>query len=271
MWQRAVRIRVLSSGSVWGAQNYTADQILSMISDLKPTMLHRYITGYQDPSLQVPVCFSCAPMTVQQFLQASEAGSNSFIVARISIWEYDNGTLFSTSKNLLSIQLNPPIRMLSLDDFDGWIKVHDAYTFVNIANELYNQGWIWVETGGAGSQGSVPDWTTNYASAIFSQPDFTVSPIGVQKWFSKPDIHYVLASQSFPTDISYLKSLPTDQLAAIYSNVAANQTSHGYHMIYFILQGKWDTNQINIASGPYAGMTLYAEMKQLMNTYNNRI
>ena len=263
-WQRIIRMRALDPNSSWSPTGYTANQILSMISDMRPTMLDRYTSGPQNPSALVPVCSGCSPMTVQQFLQASEDTSSAVIMARLSIWDYDNGTLFNESQGLLSIQVNPPIRILSIDDYNGWIKIHNAMTWTSISQQLLAQGWILLETGGHGdSSGIVPTGTTNYGSSSASSPCWCVSPSN--GWFSKPGIKYVLQSLSFPSDMATLQSMSFDQLKSIFTNLAGNQTLVGYHMIYFIIQGNWDTTKM-VGSN---GQSLYEVMRNLMATYNS--
>jgi hypothetical protein len=257
----------LGNNSSWEATGHNAQQVLAMLADLQPTLLHRYVSGAQFPSKLVPVCPACAPMTVTQFLQASESTSNAVIVARLSLWSYDNGTLFTQAHSILSIPVNPPIRMLSLDDFSGWIQVHNSTQFTSIINTLKAQGWTYIEAGGCGSHSAIPDGATNYASVCFRSPNWAVSAGSVAAWNSYESIRFLLGTQDFPRDIPVLQSLTSSQLASIYRNVAANQSVLGYHMIYFILQGSWDTTQETATAPGFSG-TLYAYMKMLMGIYN---
>ena len=271
VWRRAIRLNTLGSHSSWTLGNYSAQQILGMLSDLQPTLLQRYVSGSQVPNKLVPVCSSCSPMTAQQFLQSSEDVSNSVIIARISLYEYDAGTLFNSSQSLLNMPINPPIRMLSLDDFDGFIGNHSQATLASLIDQLYAQGWQWIETGGCTDQSLIPNGLTNYASVCFRYPDWQVESGPLNAWKNHTSVLHILATMDFPNDIPYLINATfagSAQEASIFANVAGNQSALGYTMIYFIAQGGWDSNNVVIKQGPYAGMTVYQEMKLLMQEYN---
>jgi hypothetical protein len=268
VWTRAIRISVLGNHSTWEAQGYTAQQVLGIIGDLKPTLLHRYIGGAQLPTKLVPVCPRCSPMTVAQFLQASETISNASIIARLSLWSYDNRTLFTQAQTILSLPVNPPIRMLSLDDFHGWIKVHTAAQFQAVMTQLWSEGWLYVEAGGCGSHSSIPNGATNFASACYRNPGWSVTSASVTSWTILPSIKFVLGTEDFPKDIPYLLNMTSSQRGNLYHAVAANQSVVGYHMIYFILQGPWDATKVSATYGTYQG-TAYGLMKSLMEHFND--
>ena len=268
IWRREIRLRTLTDNSRW-QPDYTAQQILAMVGDLKPTMLDRYISGYQNPNLPVPVCSGCPPMNIGQFLQSSEEVSGAVIMARISLNEYDAGTIFNTSQDLLNIPINPPIRILSLDDFGGFFANHSEAVISTMIQTLYAQGWYWIEMGGCADANNIPNGQTNYASACFRYPNWQIQPGSISSWTSHSSVLQMLATMDFPNDIPYLLAMNGNaQEAAIFSNVAGNQSVYDYSMIYFVMQGNWDTNLVNITSGPYAGHTLYYEMKMLMQQYN---
>jgi hypothetical protein len=266
---RVVRLRALNDFSSWAAAGYNAQQILGMIGDLQPTMLHRYISGPQDPAAFVPVCQTCDPMTVAQFLQASEGVDGATIVARLSLNDYDSGALLPEAQALRNIPISPRLTWLSLDDYGGWSQNHNSSQFVSLVDDLFAQGWTNLEAGGCGSHAGIPDGSTNFASACYRNPDWVVSQASVASWTSYHSIRFVLAVPDFPGDIAILESMGgSAREAGIFSDLAGNQSQLGYSLVYPILQGDWDSKNVTIIAGPYSGSTLYGEMKDLMNRFN---
>jgi len=192
VWTRAIRLPAFGNRSEWAQPGYNAQQILAMISALRPTLLHRYIGGWQDLTRPVPVCSKCQPMNVLQFLQASESASGAQIVAAISLWNADNGTLLSITKTILAIPVNPPIRMLSLDDYSGWIKKHTPAQLTTILQRLSSEGWSYVEAGGCGAHGGVVNGVTNFASVCFRYWQRAVSSNSISAWKSYSSIQFIL-------------------------------------------------------------------------------
>jgi hypothetical protein len=226
VWTRAIRLPAFGNHSEWVQPGYNAQQILAMISDLRPTLLDRYIGGYQVLTRPVPVCTGCKPMDVLQFLQASENASGAQIMAAISLWNFDNGTLFSITKTMLTIPVNPPIRMLSLDDYSGWIQAHTSTQLTSILNTLHKEGWTYIEAGGCGSHGGIAAGVTNYASVCFRYWQWAVSPNSVGAWKSDSSIKFILGTQDFPRDITYLFRIPHRTWAAY--TTTSRQTSRSW-------------------------------------------
>jgi len=278
---RWVKIRALNDNSTWGLgppvnnqYSYDAQQVIGWINSLKPNVLFRFVSGNQDPFVPVPTCTSCAPMNIQQFLQASLdacASSRCVIVPRISLNEFVQGTLFTTSHNLLSMQLNPPMRYLSLDDWTTFAETYSPATVQYVLQQLYSQGWL-----GISISCDFASYTTEpYAKFITIgeacvngqtwQPLF--GQLGAMKNLSS--IRITTLDFTFPTQVAPLQAMPTDSVASILQNLAGNQSQDGYVFVYTIIQGRWDATTMNTASsGEFHGASLLQVMNSLMQKFN---
>ena len=260
---RFIRIRALEAGSQWLLPLYTAQQVLSMVSDLNPDALERYITGAQNPNAVVP---GNPSMTVTQFLDASMKACNCYIIPRISLDEYDKGTLYSTSQNLLSLPVNPPLRILSLDNWTPFFQSHAQAQIQTALQTLYSEGWQAIGVNDC-------NYSTSFGLASFAdfcvdvstwQPDLgTLSQIQTES-----SIKQFLLYIDFPGQVQKFMALTPDQEAdAITKNIAPAQKS--FYFVYPIVQGAWDSNtQITSQSGPYKGASLYTIIKSMMLQYN---
>jgi len=272
MWQRIVRMPTISADNGhthWELTGYTAQQALQMLNDFKPTLLDRYVSGAVDQNALVPVCSGCAQMTVRQFLQKVENISSTHIIARMSLNEYDAGTMFTTSATLLKIQINPPIRILSLDDYGGFAMNHSLTQIAAMITKLRSQGWSLIEMGGCGANTILNGWT-NFAGVCDRYPSWAVNPGSISKWKTLPSVKEIMSTMDFPKNIPWLMNgtYKSNQIAAIFANEAANQSKMGYIMCYFVIQGGWDSNKIKVTTGPYAGLTIFQEMMKLINKYD---
>ena len=276
---RVVRIRALSNGSAWDPPNYTANDILNMIKDLSPTTLNRFVSGPQDPSRSVPG----SSMNVAQFLQAALSnckGPNSTTMfPRLSLKDYippnSPSLFFSEAQNLYSLfsSLSPPQTLISFDNTDAFFQAGFGVSDVaNISNRISSMGWQGQAWGACAP--------TNLAN---SSATFAMICVNTTNW--QPDLASISAIRSsqasvkefeaqidFPGPMTTFESLTPDQEASIIANLAAGQSSGGYHYMYPILQvgtQTWDSKSVLTSqNGPYGGISLYQHMKNLMNTYN---
>jgi hypothetical protein len=270
--KRYIRLRTLTENSVWalstsqGApKNWNAQQVISIISDLKPNVLQRYITGIQNPIANVP---SNPSMTVEEFLQASMDASGSIIVPRISLDEYNAGTFFQTSQNLLSLNLDPPMRYLSLDNWSNFSTAHSNDTIVSLFEQLYGDGWTQIgvnESGGYYSDFGYADWAdvNTDLSTMLPQSEVLAAVQG------EGNIKRIFSIIDFPNTMMNFIALPPDTQATILTNLASHQAADGYTVVYNLLQGFYDSTLFSTsASGPYGGQTIYEVVKNLLNQYN---
>ena len=281
---RVVRIRPLDPNSTWILPGYTATDVLKWITDLKPTTLNRYTTGTQFPNASVPVASGQPPMSIQQFLQQSlnDMGPNPVIFPRISFKDYATSpTLFmSEAQSLYTLysKLSPSQTLLSLDNTNTYFATHTVADAQILESQLLAIGWTGIAWGACAATNQLPTGTTFAMICITPptwQPDYsTMAALQAQQ----PSIKEYETQIDFPGVMSSFAALSPDQEAAVITNLASNQSSHGYHYMYPIMQLKsgstsntfaWDsTKVVTSASGPYHGETLYTVMKNLMQLYN---
>lgn len=271
-----VRFRVVQ-GNQWTSPQYTANQILSMISQLKPNVLERMTTDAINPMLQVPVCSSCASMDYLQFLNNATSVCRCYIIPRLNIntsfWQ--SGEFLSIAREILQTNVSPRFTILSVDNWGTFCEQNSCTCSLDqqIFQQLYQMGWkgIGVLNAAAPYYGTC-GWTTftdfdtggnsgavnqNLLSSIQSDktqqkillydPDF---PGQAQKWLAECN----------PTCDSQITDLQM---------VVSQQSSTGYTYVYPVEQTFWDANQINTSlSGPYQGQNLYQIFESWMNQYN---
>lgn len=264
-------------GDQWTSPQYTANQILSMISQLKPNVLERMTTDSIDANLQVPVCSGCAPMDYLQFLNNATAACGCYIIPRLnintSVWE--SGAFLSTAKEILQTPVNPSFTILSVDNWGTFCQENSCTCSLDqqIFQPLYQMGWRGVGVlNAAGPYFGTCGWSTytafdangntwtvnqNLLSSIQSDktqqkillydPDF---PGQAQKWLA----------QCNPTCDSPISAL---------QQAISQQSAMGYTYVYPVEQTFWDANQITTSSsGQYNGQTLFQIFENWMNQYN---
>ena len=274
-----MRIRPIWDSNVWGLPNYTADQVLNVISDLKPTTLNRYISGPQVASQSVPVSSGQSPMTAQQFLQSSiDACRNpnqTTMFPRLSLKYLGQGTFFQYAQNLYSIcqALNPPQVLLSLDNSAN----HTVQEMAGVGSQLYAMGWKGLAIGACGVVG-LPDGTCTF-DQICANPTTgavdTAQLMAIQQ--GQPSVKEFEGQIDLPGAFSQFAALSPDQEATVLTNLASQQSISGYRYMYPVLQSyipiggtlDWDATKVFTSQpGPYGGISIYQLMKNLMNQYN---
>jgi len=281
---RVVRIRPLDPNSTWILPGYTATDALNWLSDLKPTTLNRYTTGTQYPNATVPVGPGQPTMTVSQFLQASlnAMGPNPVIFPRISFKDYATSPVLfmSEAQTLYSMysQLSPKQTLLSLDNTNTYFANHTVADAQVLESQLLAIGWTGVAWGACAATNQLPNGTTFAMICVTPpkwEPDYaTMSALQTQQ----PSIQEFEAQIDFPGVMTTFANMTPDQQATAITNLAENQSTHGYHFMYPVMQLKsgsttntfaWDsTKVVTSTTGPYQGESLYQVMKNLMNTYN---
>jgi hypothetical protein len=289
--KRWVRIRALDATGwsltgvgVNGTQSYTAQDILTMIRELQPDVLERYTTGAMSPDMLVPTSPDAGldgGMTVLQFLQASLDAcqlhdGGCYMIPRVTLDEYDAGTIYRTTRELFGLPLTPPLRYLSLDNWTPFYGGHSECEIRNLFEALYGEGWqglavIWSQP----ASPLIDDLTFGEVTSALAKdagnwkafhPDF-----GTIKLVQSNGLGQVLNYIDFPTQIqTFIDLLDVNQEAmALENNYAPAQADGGFFFVYPIIQGPWDApHRMTSADGGFAGESLYEVMKQLMQTYN---
>ena len=261
---RFIRIRALGPNSGWALPGYDAQQVLSMISQLKPDVLERYTDGSQNPNAPVPVAPGSPPMTVGEFLNASMQACNCYIIPGASLNEYDKGTFFATAQSLLSLPVYPPFTFLSLDSWHAFSTNHTSDQVKAMFQQLYSQGWAGIGVNACGR------YFSSYGYATFS--DFCVRTVNWQpdtttlaSIRTEPNIKLDLLYIDFPREMQLFTSLSGDQEAQILTNnIGPAQSSDGFEFVYPVVQSFWDSN----AHSTSGGASIYSVMQGMMAQYN---
>lgn len=272
---RVLRIRPLESNSQWILpNNYTANDVLSWIADLKPTTLQRFCTGSQNPSALVPTSDK-SQMTVLQFLQKCLDNMNSVdntsMFHRISANELAQGTFFKTAQNLwnLNQQLNPPQTLISIDNLNSNTP---SSVISQISQGLYQIGYTGIALGACGDVPFQNDQAT-----------FALVCVNTTSWQPQTSIIEFLRTEGiqartavevqidFPAEIQSFEEQGPDAMADIMESLAKEQSSAGYAFTFDIAEGNYDAHHfITTKGGDYwsAGDSLYTVSKNLLNAFS---
>ena len=264
-----IRIRALESSSVWSLDGVNAQQVLRNVTALKPDALERFVSGPQNADAQVPVAPGRPPMTVGRFLNASTKACGCYIIPRLSLFDYDKGTLFTEAQSLLTFPVSPQMRYLSLDNWGPFASNHTPDEVKGMFQQLYSQGWTGIGVN------ECSGYRPSYGYATFA--DFCVStetwkPSGGQlsQIKSEPNIGLALLYIDFPQAMLNFSSLTPDQEAKILNhNIAPAQAQQGFTFVYPIMQDFWNcSTHVTSQSGDFHGKSLFDLMKGLIARYN---
>ena len=266
---RFIRIRTLESRSVWSLEGFDAQHVLSQIAELKPDVLERFVSGPQNVGALVPVAPGSPPMTVGQFLNASTKACRCYIIPRLSLSDYDRGTLYTEAQDLLTLPVSPQMRYLSLDNWGPFAQGHAPDEIKGMFQRLYSQGWLGIGVN------ECDGYSQSYGYATFS--DFCVS---TSYWrpdrntlasiLTEPNIKLVLLYIDFPRQMADFSSLQPDREAWVLTHkIVPAQSADGFLFVYPIAQDSWNSaSRFTSQQGPFNGRSLYDVMKGLMARYD---
>ena len=266
--KRFIRIRALNPRSAWGLPGYDAQQVLAMISQMKPDALERYTSGVQNPNAAVPVASGSPPMTVGEFLNASMRACNCYIIPGVSLNQYDQGTFFTTARALLALPVYPKMVYLSLDKWHDFSTNHSPDQVKGVFQQLYSQGWTGIGVNVNGGYFPTYGYAT-FTDARINPSNWQPDIANLADARSESNISLVLLYIDFPKPMDSFAALSPDQQAQVLTdNIAPAQSSDGFYFVYPIVQSFWDSNnQTTSSGGPYQGETVYAVMLQLMQQF----
>jgi len=272
---RMIRIRVWDDG--WVLPKYNAQQIIQMISTLKPDVLERYVSDNIQPNALVPVAKGSQQMTVAQFLNASMsacAAENCYIIPRLGLGLYDKGKLFSTSEALLSMPVYPKMRLVSLDDWANFSTTHTPQQIISMFQQLYAQGWSGIgvnDCGGYFTAYGYASWAdfgihTKPGRSIWTPALSTLTLIQSDHSIKRALLYIDFNSQMLP----FNNTLTPDQEAAVLAyNLTATQATFGITFVYPILQDFWNSFQhVTSQNSPWKGASLFTVQDELIAQYN---
>ena len=266
---RFIRIRALEKNSMWALPDYDAQQVLRIISDLKPEALERYVSGPQNASAPVPVAPGSPPMTVGEFLNASLRACECNIIPRLSLGNYDSGKFLNEAASLLSMPVYPKMRYLSLDSWTPFASSHTSDEVKGMFQRLYDQGWAGVGLNECGGYSPSYGYAT-FASFCVSTNTWKPIAVGLAQLKNEPNIKLRLLYIDFPDAMKNFSALSTTEEADIFAQkISPAQSEDGFVFVYPIAQSFWDSmTRVTPAESAYGGASIYEVMKGLMNQYN---
>ena len=282
--QRQVRLIALAAplkGGEWmpvkarGLQkDYTAQDVLEIIADLKPTCLERFITACPDPDRLVPVREGCPSMTTLEFLNAAilAGGEGCEIVPKLNLqwlgFEAGRKLFWESAARLYALSLVKPIRNVNLDCWDHYCK--QIHTTPEERHEMFARlraiGFEKIGVNFTGLTG-VNDPEIDYADFNIDKNNWTVRKETVERLRSYPNIKDIYLYIDYPGPTrTFMQKDPDEQARIFYEEIYPSQEKYGIHYIYAIIQDFWCASEIRTsADGPYGGKTMYDITKELLD------
>ncbi|GHV00611.1 hypothetical protein FACS1894159_06680 [Bacteroidia bacterium] len=257
-------------------KDYTAQDVLQMIEELKPDCLERFITGYQDPKELVPVREGCPPMTVLEFLNAAilAGGKNCHIIPKLNLqWlgsKNDNDYYWQAAEKLIKLPLVRPIRNINLDCWDKYCN--EIHTTPEQREAMFKRlrkiGYQQIGVNMTGLY-RVNEPQVDYADFNIDKTTWEVKQETVEKLKTYPNLKRLFMYIDYPGAMdAFVANNNPDEQARIYcETIYPNQEKLGFTFVYPILQDSWDANaSVTGAEGPYKGKTMYEITKELLNS-----
>lgn len=257
----------------WMFDNYTAQDVLKLISTIKPDCLERFVTGKQDPNKEIPVATGEEPMTVLEFMNAAvKAGNpNCIIIPKLNL-KWKESYFFEAAQNLYDLPLDKPIRNINLDCWPDYWQNKSEKEIKQMLQRLKDIGFEVIGinmTGGYHEAYGYVDymdfnidtktWTVNTGILNKLKADSSLS-----KYFMYID--YPGAMEKFETNNT------VDQQADILThNIHPQQEIDNFTFVYPILQDDWDATQtFTSRAGTYGGISIFEVMHNLIQETRNK-
>eukprot|EP01084_Bolivina_argentea_P178060 307839_1 len=278
-----IRIRTLSNNNhcnrtaTWdhGNLTITAEFILSLITDLKPNVLERYFSGKFDPNATIiPTNNPNVNQSVIQFLQLSLdacSSTNCFITPRVSLKQYPNCSTYETTQFFYDLQLSPPLRILSIDNWEQFNEnVNYNETLIKqVLNGFLEQGWEYLAINDNGG------FYNSYGEG--SLFEFGISPNTWQPKYNEynniiqkeENVMKILSYIDFPGAMKQFANLTGDEQANVLESIAQQSQTNNFTNVWMIFQGTWDSTKVFTSQNNsiWHGKSIYNVSKQLMNSY----
>lgn len=256
------------------SRDYTAQDILEMIAELKPDCLERFITGYQNPEDLVPVRKGCPPMTVLEFLNAAilAGGEGCHIVPKLNLqWlksERGAAYFWKSAQALYDLPLVRPIRNINLDVWDHYCQ--EIHTMQEERDEMFRRlREIGYEEIGVNMTGlyRVNHPEIDYADFNINKTTWQVNESAIRTLRSFPNIKRLYMYIDYPGPMDAFRLNTPDRQAEIYTeNIFPRQEELGFTFVYAVIQDSWDAHEsVTSAEGPYKGKTMFEITKELLD------
>lgn len=251
----------------WMLNEYTAQDILKYIEELKPDCLERFITGKQDPNMLVPVDEGEEPMTVVDFLNAAvKAGSEKCIIVPKLNMKWNEEYFFEAAQNLYDLPLEKPIRNINLDCWPDYWKEHSEEEIEAMLKRVKDIGYevIGINMTGAYHEGF---GYVDYMDFNIDKEKWEVNVKTLNRLKSDPELDQYFMYIDYPGAMNEFRAQNTaDEQADIYTNnIYPSQFEYGYTFVYALFQDDWDARQLFTSEdGPYNGKSIYDVIKDLI-------
>ncbi|WP_430815092.1 hypothetical protein [Carboxylicivirga sp. RSCT41] len=251
----------------WMLPDYTAQDILARIAELKPDCLERFITGKQNPDQLVPVAKGEEPMTVLEFLnKAIAAGSPECIIIPKLNLKWGEEYFWEAAQNLYNLPLDKPIRNINLDCWPDYWKEHTTEETEAMLKRLKDIGYEVIGINMTG--GYHPGYGyVDYMDFNINKEDWTVNTKTLNRLKKDKELKRFYMYIDYPGAMDqFRKENSVDEQAHIYiHNIHPFQEEMGFTFVYAIFQDDWDaTQEFTSANGPYGGKSMFDITRQLI-------
>jgi hypothetical protein len=245
--------------AVWVRKNHTAQDILGMISQLKPDVIDRFTTGKQNPSYQVP---GSPQMNLVQFYNAAMAAGapGCIFTAKVhlnDVWPDDYR--MAAARSLRDLPVTPRLTALDLDAYfdGGGPKEHKR-----VLQQFKDMGWT--DLG----------FNTGTPKKMYGYGSFAMAPVNRNTWnvtkaqineLKQKGVRTPLIHIDYPRAIDEFKEMKPDRQAKILREIHQDQHQHGFRFIYPVLYSGYDSTKIVTSkNGPFHGQTIFEVIKHLI-------
>jgi len=259
------------------SKDYTAQDILEVIADLKPHRLERLLTGYASPDFQLPVRDGMPPMSLGEFLnKAMAAGAPGCDIApKLDLnWLAEGKTnqnkfFWDSAQKLYDMKLDRPIRCINLDCWNNYVE--DICPSAEDRSKMFKRlRDIGYEEIGVNMTGHVNgnDPEIDYVVFTLKKDVWMPNTTALERVQSWPNIKKIFMYIDYPEPFTefFTTNTPDFQANIYTNNIYPNQRKLGFTYAWPIFQGAWDATAYKTdENGPYKGKTIYEVFKELMH------
>ena len=257
--------------------DYTAQDLLEMIEEIKPDCLERFVTGTGaiESNHIVPVRAGYPPMNLAEFLQkAQEAGApGCHIVPKLNLqWLVNNiddpmgnNLFWRSAQALYDLPLNPPIRMINLDVWDAYVSSFTLTERDAMFKRLRDIGYEKIYVNYTGNSNANHE-EVDGACFNINTTTWTINETTLNKLKGYKNLEKIFLYIDYPGAMEQFRANSPDRQADIYcNNIYPYQQTKGFTFVYALFQDGWDPHVVVTSpTGIYKGKTMYEISKELL-------